>query len=78
MDFTVSEQLRSAPLDVRALVADAAQGLGIIDRFELVTGARYAMEERAGKAPPPDEEDRRTLGPHFFRGRELVLKRKAA
>jgi len=77
MDFTVSEQLRSAPQDVRALVADAARGLGIIDRFELVTGVRYGIEEKAGNAPPPDEEDRRTLGPYFFRGRDLVL-RKAA
>lgn len=44
-----------------------------MDRFELVTGARYAIEEKAGNAPPPAPEDRDALGPHFFRGRELVL-----
>jgi hypothetical protein len=75
MDFVATEQLRSAPQHIRSALAAAAQDLGAIDRFELVTGARYAIEERAGKAPPPDDEDRKTLGPHFFRGRDLVLDR---
>jgi hypothetical protein len=78
MDRVSAEQLSSASSDVRSAVVAAAQELAAIDRFELVTGARYAIEERAGKAPPPDEDDRRTLGPYFFRGRDLVLQRSAS
>lgn len=78
MDFVATEQLRSAPKNIRSAIADAAAGLAAIDQFELVTGARYAIEERAGNAPPPDAEDRETLGPFFFRGRDLVLTRLAS
>lgn len=78
MDFVATEQLREAPKNIRTAIADAAAELGVIDRFELVTGARYAIEEQAGKALPPDAEDRRTLGPNFFRGRDLVLTRLAS
>ncbi len=73
MDPVATEQLRSAPKELCAAVAAAAQDLGAIDRFELVTGARYGIEEQAGKASPPDDDDRKTLGPYFFRGRDLVL-----
>lgn len=78
MDRVSAEQLSSASHDIRSAVIAAAQGLAPIDLFELVTGARYGIEERAGKAPPPDDDDRRTLGPYFFRGRELVLQRTAS
>lgn len=74
MDSAAIVHLKTAPQSVRRAVAAAAKELGPIDLFELVTGARYGIEEQAGKVPPPDETDRRTLGPFFFRGRELVLK----
>lgn len=78
MNIVATEQLRLAPQDVRSAVAAAAQSLAAIDQFEFVTGARYGIEEKAGNAPPPSEQDREMLGPHFLRGRELVLKRLAA
>jgi hypothetical protein len=78
MDSVVSVHLRSAPHDVREAVVAAVRGLGSIETFELVTGARYGIEERAGKAPPPDDEDRKTLGSYFFQGRDLVLQAPAA
>lgn len=73
MDHVSTKQLSSAPSGVRSAVVAAAQGLAAIDQFELVTGARYGIEERAGKAPPPNDDDRKTLGPFFFRGRDLAL-----
>lgn len=78
MDFAATEQLRSAPQEVRSALAAAVENLGCIEGFELLTGARYAIEEQAGKAPPPDEEDRKTLGTYFFRGRDLVLQRSVS
>lgn len=78
MDLASTEQLRSAPQVVRTAVARAVKDLPAIERFELVTGVRYGIEERAGKASPPDAHDHETLGSYFFRGRELALEATAA
>lgn len=73
MNQIASDQLQAAPRDVRNAIARAASTLPPIERFELVTGARYGIEEQAGKAPPLSDDDRRTLGRFFFQGRDIVL-----